>query len=260
MYNTEMKLKFRLYVLILLVCIASWANAVPSIGTIPLLYGDSNASDVIMSKLDEAKIGDPNAKLGVRRIILSEIVTQMIRFQPLLDKTLTESGSYLVYDAKPVIQSWKNTNPKLLDTFHKTTSVALQTNNTTITQVTGSTAASVHKFVLLGWVDNIHEKESRTPIQGTNKVALIYSLDIRCEYRLVNPDTNRVVAVFIGAGHGGIARILGAGHIPINFDAKLIVGDMFDSLAENIHHVLLVRRAEYIKRRINAKKIDINPK
>ncbi|HLX54703.1 MAG TPA: hypothetical protein VKR58_12210, partial [Aquella sp.] len=112
-----------------------------------------------------------------------------------------------------------------------------------------------------GFVDYIRERENRTPIQGTDKIALLYNLDIRCEYRLVNPDNNRVMAVFIGAGHGGIARILGGGgHPPVSFDAKLIVGDMFTSLAQNVHHILLVRRAEYIKKRINAKKITIQTK
>ena|GEM_PF-6514966 len=264
-------MKIRLYLLAIFCWVAACANAVPSIGTTALLYGDSNASDVIMSKLDEAKIGDPNAKLGIRRIILSEIVKQMAGFQPILDKTLSESGSYVVYDAKPVVQGWKNTNPKLLNTFYKTTSVAVQ-NNENIAQgkpgssgngklapaVAANAPAIAHKFVLLGFVDSIHEKESRTPVQGTDKVALIYSLDIRCEYRLVNPETNRVAAVFIGAGHGGIARIIGsAGHPPVNFDAKLIVGDMFTSLAQNVHHILLVRRAEYIKKRNNATKINL---
>lgn len=269
-----MKLKFGLYLLAIFCCVVAGANAVPTIGTTALIYGDSNASDVIMSKLDETKIGNPDAKLGIRRVILSEIVTQMAGFQTILGNELAESGSYAIYDAKPIVQSWKNTNPNILDRFYRTTSVAVQNNenapqgksassdNGKVTPaVVNTTASSAHKFVLLGFVDSIHEKETRTPIQGTDKIALIYSLDIRCEYRLVNPETNRVAAVFIGAGHGGIARIIGsAGHPPVNFDAKLIVGDMFTSLAQNVHHVLLLRRAEYIKKRINAKKITIQTK
>ncbi|HLX52476.1 MAG TPA: hypothetical protein VKR58_00950, partial [Aquella sp.] len=140
-------MKIRLYLLTIFCCIAACANAAPSIGTTPLLYGDNNASDVIMSKLDETKIGDPTTKLGVRRIILSEIVHQMSGFQSILDKTLTESGSYVVYDAKPILQNWKNTNPKLLDTFYKTTSVLLQTNENAVGPGKANTPANTKPVI-----------------------------------------------------------------------------------------------------------------
>ncbi len=245
-------------------------------GTTPLLYDNSNAVDVLMAQQDDRKINDPNAKLGIRRIILSEVVKQMANFEPLLDKTLAESGSYIVYDGKPILQNWRNTNPQILTTFYKTTSVPVLTdadiNKSTAGTANGKQSATsaanskvdisspLRKFVLLGFVDNIHEQENRTPIQGTDKTALLYNLDIRCEYRMINPENNRVVAVFSGVGHGGIARILGAGSPPVNFDAKLVVNDMFVSLAENVRHILLVRRAEYIKKRNNAKKVDLSIK
>lgn len=266
--------KIKLYLLVVFCCIAAWANAVPSIGTTALLYGNNNASDVLISQLDDTKIKDPAAKLGIRRVVLSEIVKQMVGFQALLDETLTESGSYDVYDAKPVVQNLRSTNSQLIDTIYKTTSVAIENNenmsqhksesanplNKSAAVVNNDITPSSNKFILLGFVDSIREKENRTPIQGTDKTALIYSMDIRCGYRLVNPDNNRVVAVFTGAGHGGIARILGAGSLPVNYDAKVIVSDMFNSLASNVRHVLLVRRAEYIKNNINAKKINIKAK
>jgi hypothetical protein len=227
-------------------------------GTTPLLYGSSNAVDVLMAQQDERKINDPNSKLGIRRIILSEVVKQMADFQPLLDKTLTESGAYVVYDGKPILQNWRSTNPQILTTFYKTTSVPVLTDAEIKKNIANSPSNGSRKFILLGFVDNIHEQENRTPIQGTDKTALLYNLDIRCEYRMIDPATNRVIAVFVGAGHGGIARILGAGNPPVSFDAKLVVNDMFDSLAHNVLHILLVRRAEYIKKRNNAKKVNLS--
>ena len=71
---------------------------------------------------------------------------------------------------------------------------------------------------------------------------------------------NSFDCIIIGAGHAGIARILGTGQPPVNFDAKIIVGDMFTSLAENVRHILLVRRAEYIKKQTNAKKLNLQAK
>ncbi|MCC2625028.1 MAG: hypothetical protein K0R14_901 [Burkholderiales bacterium] len=264
-------MKLKLYLFSTLFCAVAYIHAVTNMGTTPLLYGSSNASDVLMAQQDERKINDPNTKLGIRRIILSEVVKQMATFQPLLDKTLAESGAYVVYDGKPILQNWRNTNLQILTTFYKTTSVPVLTDadinkNNAATQASGKvTTAAVNnvsdpprKFVLLGFVDYIHEQESRTPIQGTDKTALLYNLDIRCEYKMINPVNNRVVAVFTGAGHGGIARILGAGSPPVNFDAKLVVNDMFVSLAENVRHILLVRRAEYIKKRNNAKKVNLS--
>jgi hypothetical protein len=130
----------------------------------------------------------------------------------------------------------------------------------TTAQTTSSPNLTIntHRFVLLGWVDGIHEHETRTPIEGTGKVALIYSLEIRCEYRIINPDNNKVVAAFIAVGHGGIAKILGTGHPPVNYDAKLITSDMFNALAQDVRHVLRVREDEYIKKKINAKKINVS--
>ncbi|MCC2645676.1 MAG: hypothetical protein K0R94_1454 [Burkholderiales bacterium] len=40
--------------------------------------------------------------------------------------------------------------------------------------------------------------------------------------------------------------------LPVNYDISNIVSDMYNSLAENVLHILLVRRAEYIKKRDNA--------
>ncbi|MCE3268057.1 MAG: hypothetical protein K0R49_309 [Burkholderiales bacterium] len=255
-----MEYKIKSYLLILLICVVAHINAAANIGTTVLLYDNSNATDVLTSKLHNIK--DP--KLEVRSVVLAEIVKQMAGFQSLLNRTLTESGAYSVYDARPIVENWQKTNLTLLDTIYKTKSVIVQNNENinqskvrnpdtsrTVVSIAESTT-SVRKFILLGFLDSIHEKENRTPIQGTNKTALIYNLDISCEYRLIDPNNNRIVAVFNGMGHGGIARILGTRQLPVNYDISNIVSDMYNSLAENVLHVLLVRRAEYIKKRDNA--------
>lgn len=238
--------------------------AVPQIGTTELLYGESSAAEVIMSRLDDPKI--PKAKFGIRRIILGEIIKQMSGFQALLDGVLTESGTFAVYDANQIVYNWKNTNPKLLDTFYKTTSIktALNESANSGSKLTASAIGSSgqqtnsQRFVLLGWVDNIYEHETRTPISGTAKAALLYSMEISCEYRLINLDNNHIVAAFTAVGHGGIARILGTGILSVNYDIKLITGNMFNALAHDLYHILRVREDEYIKKKINAKKINVS--
>lgn len=258
--------KIKSYLLIIFLYLCAYTYAAPQIGTTTLLYGESNASDVLLSQLDEAKIKDPKAKLGLKRAVLSEVVGQMSGFQVLLNSVLTESEAFVVFDANDIVNNWKKTNLKLLNTFYKTTSIQAPINESGSKGSRESSTVSTSntkfnnspRFVLLGWVDSIHERESKTPIASTGKSALIYSLEIRCEYRLINPDTNRVVAAFIAVGHGGVAKIIGAGSPPVNYVGAQITSDMFFSLAQDLRHILRVREDEYIKKKINAKKINVS--
>lgn len=265
--------KHYLSICLVLFCFAT--NAVPTMGTTTLFYGESIAVDSLLSHntLSSNSKQSTESKIDIRQVVLTEIVKQIPGFQSLLNNALTESNVFNVYDANKTILSWKNADPQLLDTYYKTTKVEMAPH-------TESANHSVHseniiiesalalvpntkeshparQFIVLGFVDSIHEHETRTPVAGTSKTVLLYNLDIRCEYRLINPSTKKVVAVFTAAGHGGLARILGNGQIPLSYDLHAIVSDMFYSLSENINHDLLLREDQYIKKRISDQKIEM---
>lgn len=245
------------YLLLLVFCYTyTCINATPLIGTTSLLYGESDAISVVRGKLANPK--DSAAKLNIRPVGLAEIAKQMPGFQAMLNTALDESKTFSVYDATSVLQSWRTTNPKLLENFYESPQMQLPAESNGSKTTTASvvkTAPNQHKFVLLGWVESLNETETRTPVSGADKVVLMYNLGIRCEYRLINLENKQVVAIFTATGHGGIARILSI-NAPFSYEMQPIVSNLLHSLAGDVRHFLLVHENEYTKKYNNATKVD----
>lgn len=229
----------RYLLLIIFGFIINFSYGISNIGVTSLLYNESDAS------LAFANMGVKlPASINVRPEILHSINMYLpIYSNRLLKQINNESGlEFSVTNADSELHMWQLLTPDLLRTIKNTNDIlpveSLNESNVETKVV------SDKKFILLGFIDNIKETEQHSKVN--NNLVIIYNLDIIINYRLVDIDTHKVVSTFIGAGHGGISRVVSNENFEYHQSIDNVVNDMLNSLAQNVDHALQIRQADFI--------------
>ena len=233
--------------------------AVANIGLTKLYYlsNESFSNNPVPSTLVESGTVPNITRLNA--VVINSIQQQLNTFPVSLKQTLAESGSFNVYDATPLLNTWSAKNPRLL-TKWEYESVTQEAEEIAADKVSGSKNSSAKtsgtqvksvsagsgNYILIGWVSSIKANQVRQVFPETSKTSVLYNLNIEINYKVVDVDTQEVITQFVAAGHGGFARI-----IPTNLNkntsetfetSKAVVADCLSTLLLSVKHGLMIRQ------------------
>lgn len=243
--------KYILYITALSMYITVYA--VPNIGITDLLYDNNRATDVLVKRSYDITSKPETSRLQLRHEVMLTVVKKMLQFPAILNDTLLKSGQFTTYNANNEMQKWQAVYPKLLSKLYNTTEVesldfALNNPKTTIRgPIQYSKSDDNYDFILIGWIDTLVENEYKSTFNRSAKSAIIYNLDIRINYRLINIKTQKVVVTFVAMGHGGTAFIRDTNGPIYVYPLDLVADEVFISLAQNVLHHLQMHKNDIAK-------------
>jgi hypothetical protein len=96
-------------------------------------------------------------------------------------------------------------------------------------------------YVLFGTVSNIDSRNDELPIQGSNAVNRVYSIDLACEFSLINTKNYAVVAAFSALGQGSDSRLVNSSAAVMNPNKPRVVRDVSRSLGDDVTSQMLAQ-------------------
>jgi len=85
-------------------------------------------------------------------------------------------------------------------------------------------------YVLFGSLNDINGRTEALPIQGTNAVNFVASLELVGEFSLINTTTFEVVAGFTAMGEGSDSRLINSPNAQISFNRGKVIQEVSRSL------------------------------
>ncbi len=137
---------------------------------------------------------------------------------------------------------WTLANPNILKTL-ESAAVVVPLDGVAAESMTNKTPA-VHHYILLGWVYSITSEVIRNDIDGTDKKSILYNLDAKVRYKIIDSENKSVIAEFEGRGHGGYATIVPKTANVNNYNTQISVNNTISSLLESIKHGLQLKQSQ----------------
>jgi len=209
--------------LVLLAGAEARAQGLPKIAVTDLTYEEKVASFFRYAEATEraGKTNDGFGRDGFRERSMvaasGEIVRiergELHKFTGDIKGALLKSGSYLVVQGHPWTQPETATIYDVIERIK---------NN----HFPGA------DYVLFGTITSIESRNEAIPIQATNAVNLMLSMELLAEFSLINTKTYEVVAAFSAMGEGSDARLVNTPGAVIQLSRGRVMRDVSHSLSD----------------------------
>jgi hypothetical protein len=94
------------------------------------------------------------------------------------------------------------------------------------------------EYVLFGTITTIDGRNEAIPIQATNAVNYMLSLEMVCDFSLINTKTHEVIASFTAMGEGTDARLINTPGAVVHLSRARVMRDVSRTLAEAVGNSL----------------------
>ena len=224
-----------------LLCFVISVKAAPSIGVTKFLFASDSKFQNQPKPETPMESGTMVKVMQFNKNILDAIQVELVKFPLQLQQKLFESGDFASYNAESTIAMWTLANPNILKSLESATVVVPMEDASAESMV--RTQVTRH-YILLGWVYSITSEAIRNDIDSTDKKSILYNLDAKVKYKIVDSETKQVIAEFEGRGHGGYATIVPKTANVNNYNTQTSVNNTISSLLENIKHGLQVKQSQ----------------
>ena len=222
------------------------ATAAPNIGIIKFLY----ASDANFQNKPKAETAlEPGAIAKITQFnqnVLDVIQVQLVKFPLQLQQKLAESNTFASYNAESTVEEWKLSDSSIISTLeNKVVEVGVDDSSSLKTSESpGALIVIKPHYILMGWIYSITSDITKNLIEGTDKKSILYNLDIKVKYKIINQDNKAVISEFQARGHGGYATILPASTTVNNYNSNVAVNNAISSLLTSIKHGLQIKESQ----------------
>jgi len=138
---------------------------------------------------------------------------------------------------------WMLANPNILKTL-ESAAVVVPLEGTVAAESMANKTPAVRHYILLGWIYSITSEAIRNDIDGTDKKSILYNLDAKVRYKVIDSENKSVIAEFEGRGHGGYATIVPKTANVNNYNTQISVNNTISSLLESIKHGLQLKQSQ----------------
>lgn len=225
-----------------LVCLVAAVKAVPSIGVTKFLFASDSKFQNQPKPETPLESGTLVKVIQFNQNVLNTMQVEMVKFPIQLQQKLAESNDFASYNAESTIAMWTLANPNILKTL-ESASVVVQLDDAATESMVNKTQGVRH-YILLGWIYSITSEAIRNDIDGTDKKSILYNLDAKVRYKVIDSENKSVVAEFEGRGHGGYATIVPKTANVNNYNTQTSVNNTISSLLESIKHGLQLKQSQ----------------
>ncbi len=229
-------IKYLKHTLFLILTIQALAK--PSIGFTNLMYKKDVATPIMVaeSNLQQTfKINNQSVNI-FNQMIVSEVNRQFVNINnKVMQKLAQESQTFSIFNGQALINEWQRDNPHIFESF-LTQWIAL--NNGDNTEESKVDQNNSKQYILVGTLISIDEGQNNVTLTPSI-ISLLYNLDLKMLYLVIDASNQKVVAQFTAFGHGGFSAFEPSYNTLINYDPTIIVQMAINNLTNNIIHSIL---------------------
>jgi hypothetical protein len=189
----------------------------------------------------------------INQAVLTAVKYKLANLKPQTLQIIDQNKDYTSFDADSTVSQWNAGHANWINIWNRESSIYNNDNQDIDSTFESDThhnnavvTTNANKFILVGWIKSITVKVDKQPIANTEKVSILYNLDIQITYKIIDYTSKHVLFSFLAVGHGGIGRIIPAGEdqkIDIKSVSDNVVNHAVDSLLINIVHNLEIKQA-----------------
>ncbi len=220
-----------------------YVNAVPSIGITNILYASSDSFQNIPHPTTPIESSTVEAIVKFNTTVIQILRTELADLNPKLQAKLSESGTFITYNAESRVMALKAIEPQLLRRWEVESTIYAGEESPVNKLTSDKSTIKSGSYILIGWVTYIDAHVDKQLIAGTDKKSILYNLDVQVKYKLFDNNTKQEVAEFEAKGHGGYATIVPANATINHYDPAVPVKNAISSLVGSVQHGLLIKQS-----------------